>query len=327
MKRYGLLGYPLTHSFSKRYFTEKFETENIESTYQNFEIDSITKFPEILENNPEIIGLNVTIPYKEQVIPYLDELNDSAREIKAVNTIRVTRTESGVHLKGFNTDTFGFESTLTPLLKEQHKKALILGTGGASKALKYVLNKLGIDYVSASIEELKEKEIRYEDIDEKMIAERLLIINATPLGTYPKVDTFPNIPYEFIGKDHLLFDLVYNPEVTQFMAKGMANGAVAKNGYDIAAGTSKQSLRNLEFEGVSTWPKPKYFLCAWATFCRSPSAEAVFTGLVKNNGLAKQFEIDSAGTNCLPRRTTCRQKNAVACLKTRFQFNQYFASF
>lgn len=241
MKRYGLLGYPLTHSFSKRYFTEKFETEKIESTYENFEIDSITKFPEILENNPEIIGLNVTIPYKEQVLPYLDELNDSAREIKAVNTIRVTRTESGVHLKGFNTDTFGFESTLTPLLKEHHKKALILGTGGASKALKYVLKKLGIEYLSASIEELKENEIRYEDIDEQMISERLLIINATPLGTYPKVDTFPNIPYEFISDKHLLFDLVYNPEVTQFMAKGMANGAVAKNGYDMLLGQANKA--------------------------------------------------------------------------------------
>ncbi len=241
MKKYGLLGYPLTHSFSKRYFTEKFEKENIESSYQNFEIDSITKFPEVIKNNPEIIGLNVTIPYKEQVIPYLDELNDSAREIKAVNTIRVTRTESGVHLKGFNTDTFGFESTLTPLLKEHHKKALILGTGGASKALKYVLGKLGIEYVSASIEELKENEIRYEDIDEKMMAERLLIINATPLGTYPKVDTFPNIPYQFIGDKHLLFDLVYNPEVTQFMAKGMANGAIAKNGYDMLLGQANKS--------------------------------------------------------------------------------------
>jgi len=241
MKKYGLLGYPLTHSFSKRYFTEKFEKENIESTYQNFEIDSITKFPEVIKNNPEIIGLNVTIPYKEQVIPYLDELNDSAREIKAVNTIRVIRTESGVHLKGFNTDTFGFESTLTPLLKDHHKKALILGTGGASKALKYVLGKLGIEYVSASIEELKENEIRYEDIDEKMMAERLLIINATPLGTYPKVDTFPNIPYQFIGDKHLLFDLVYNPEVTQFMAKGMANGAIAKNGYDMLLGQANKS--------------------------------------------------------------------------------------
>ncbi|NQU52525.1 MAG: shikimate dehydrogenase [Bacteroidetes bacterium] len=233
MKRYGLLGYPLTHSFSKRYFTEKFEIEKIESTYQNFEIDSIDKFPEVIKNNPEIIGLNVTIPYKEQVIPFLDELNDSAREIGAVNTIQVTRTESGVHLKGFNTDTYGFETSLKPLLKEHHKKALILGTGGASKALKYVLSKLGIEYISASIEELKEHEIRYQDINEKIITERLLIINATPLGTYPKVDTFANIPYEFITDKHLLFDLVYNPEVTQFLAKGEANGAAIKNGYEM----------------------------------------------------------------------------------------------
>ncbi|MBT6006613.1 MAG: shikimate dehydrogenase, partial [Prolixibacteraceae bacterium] len=130
MKKYGLLGYPLTHSFSKRYFTEKFETENIESSYQNFEIDNINKFPEIVKNNPEIIGLNVTIPYKEQVIPYLDELNDSAKEIGAVNTIKISRTNLGVHLKGFNTDTFGFETSLKPLLKTHHKKALILGTGG-----------------------------------------------------------------------------------------------------------------------------------------------------------------------------------------------------
>jgi shikimate dehydrogenase len=233
MKRYGLLGYPLTHSFSKRYFTEKFETENIESTYENFEIDTIDKFTEVIKKNPEIIGLNVTIPYKEQVIPFLDELNDSAKEIGAVNTIQVKRTETGVHLKGFNTDTFGFETSLKPLLKEHHKKALILGTGGASKALKYVLSKLGIEFVSASIEELKENEIHYEAIDEKMMSERLLIINATPLGTYPKVDTFANIPYEYITDKHLLFDLVYNPEVTQFLAKGEAKGATIKNGYEM----------------------------------------------------------------------------------------------
>jgi shikimate dehydrogenase len=233
MKRYGLLGYPLTHSFSKRYFTEKFETEKIESTYENFEIDTIDKFPEVIKNNPEIIGLNVTIPYKEQVIPFLDELNDSAKEIGAVNTIQVKRTESGVHLKGFNTDTYGFESSLKPLLKEHHKKAIILGTGGASKALKFVLTKLGIEFVSASIEELKENEIRYEDIDEKMMNDRLLIINATPLGTYPKVDTFANIPYEFISDKHLLFDLVYNPEVTQFLQKGLDKGATVKNGYEM----------------------------------------------------------------------------------------------
>ena len=233
MKRYGLLGYPLTHSFSKRYFTEKFEEENIESTYENFEIDNIDKFPEIIKNNPEIVGLNVTIPYKEQVIPYLDELNDSAREIGAVNTIKVKRTESGIFLKGFNTDTFGFETSLKPHLKEHHKKALILGTGGASKALKYVLTKLGIEFISASIEELKENEISYEAIDKKMMSERLLIINATPLGTYPKVDTFANIPYEFISDKHLLFDLVYNPEITQFLEKGHTKGASIKNGYEM----------------------------------------------------------------------------------------------
>jgi shikimate dehydrogenase len=233
MKRYGLLGYPLTHSFSKRYFTERFENEKIDSTYQNFEIDTIKKFPEIIENNPEIVGLNVTIPYKEQVIPYLDELNDSAREIKAVNTIRVKRTENGVYLKGYNTDTYGFETSIKPFLKEHHKKALILGTGGASKALKYVLTKLGIDFISASIEELQEKEIRYEDIDAALMAERTIIINATPLGTYPKVDTFPNIPYEYITDKHLLFDVVYNPEVSVFLQNGIKKGASTKNGYEM----------------------------------------------------------------------------------------------
>jgi shikimate dehydrogenase len=243
MKRFGLIGYPLTHSFSKRFFTEKFEAENINSTYDNFEIDNIQKFPDIIKNNPELIGLNVTIPYKEQVIQYLDELNDSAREIGAVNTVKIIRTHSGVKLKGFNTDTFGFEKSLTPLLKEYHKKALILGTGGASKALKYVLTKLGIEYISASIEELKENEIRYEDIDEKMISERLLIINATPLGTYPKTDTYPPILYELITEKHLLFDLVYNPEVTQFMAKGKAKGATVKNGYEMLLG---QALKSYE---------------------------------------------------------------------------------
>lgn len=233
MKKYGLIGFPLTHSFSKRFFTEKFENEKIDSTYDNFEIDNINKFPDIIKNNSEVTGLNVTIPYKEQVIPFLNELNDSAKEIGAVNTIKIKRTESGVFLKGFNTDTYGFETSLKPLLIENHKKALILGTGGASKALKYVLTKLGIEFISASIEELKENEIKYEEIDEKIMNERLLIINATPLGTYPKTEAFPNIPYQFITEKHLLFDLVYNPEVTQFMAKGIQNGATVKNGYEM----------------------------------------------------------------------------------------------
>ena len=241
MKRYGLLGYPLTHSFSKRYFTEKFEKENIASTYQNFEIDAIEKFPDVIINNPEIVGLNVTIPYKEHVIRYLDSLHGSALAIQAVNTIKVVKTDNKVTLKGYNTDTYGFENSLKPLLKPHHKKALILGTGGASKALKYVLAKLNIEYISASIEELNENEIRYEEIDKKMMNECTLIINATPLGTFPKVETFPDIPYYFITDKHLLFDLVYNPEVTQFMAKGADQGAAVKNGYEMLLLQAKRS--------------------------------------------------------------------------------------
>ena len=241
MKKYGLLGYPLTHSFSKKYFSEKFENENIDSAYDNFEIDSISKFPEIIQNNPELVGLNVTIPYKEQVIPFLHELNDSAQKIGAINTIKIQRMGTEIKLRGFNTDTYGFENSLQAFLKPEHKKALILGTGGASKALKYVLEKLGIEYISASIEELKENEIRYEDINEQMMQERLVIINATPLGTYPKVDTFPNIPYEYITEKHLLFDLVYNPEETQFLARGKAKGARTKNGYEMLLLQAKKS--------------------------------------------------------------------------------------
>ncbi len=233
MKKYGILGYPLAHSFSKRFFTEKFEREKVDAAYENFEIDNISKFPKIITENPNLIGLNVTIPYKEQVIPYLNELEDAAREVGAVNTIKISRTETEVYLKGFNTDTHGFENSLKPLLKPQHSKALILGTGGASKAVKYVLSKLGIDFISASIEELKENEIRYEEIDSRIMTERLLIINATPLGTFPDVDTSPKIPYELITENHLLFDLVYNPETTKFMKMGLKKGATVKNGNEM----------------------------------------------------------------------------------------------
>lgn len=236
MKRYGLLGFPLTHSFSKKYFTDKFEKERINSTYENFEIDSIKKFPPIIDNNPELVGINVTIPYKEQVIPYLNELDEAAQEIQAVNTIKVSRNGNSIHLKGFNTDTYGFESSLKPVLKPHHKKALILGVGGASKAIKFVLRNLGIEYISASRRELKANEISWEDIDQELMESHLLIINTTPLGTYPKEDTFPNIPYQFISDKHLLFDLVYNPEITQFLAKGLEKGATIKNGYDMLLG-------------------------------------------------------------------------------------------
>jgi len=243
MKKYGLIGYPLTHSFSKRFFTEKFEREGTEASYDNFEIADITLFPEVIEKHPGLTGLNVTIPYKEQVLPFLDELDDSAREAGAVNTVKISRWHDKTWLKGYNTDTRGFAKSLKPLLKPWHTKALILGTGGASKAIKYVLGKWNIDFISASIEELQENEIRYDEIDEKMMAQRLLIIHATPLGTYPKVDACPPIPYDCISNKHLLFDLVYNPEMTLFMKKGKAQGAAVKNGYEMLVQQALESYK------------------------------------------------------------------------------------
>jgi shikimate dehydrogenase len=243
MKKYGLIGYPLTHSFSKTFWDEKFKRENLDCIYVNFEIDTIGKLPDIIRDHPDLAGLNVTIPYKEQVIPYLDELHQEARMIGAVNTIKIETKKNKPYLKGYNSDCWGFETTLKPLLKEYHTKALILGTGGASKAVKYVLGKLRIDFISASIEELQENEIRYEEIDREMLERRLLIINCTPLGTWPKVDTYPRIPYEFLTGKHLLFDLVYNPEVTRFMEFGKEKGATVKNGQDMLIG---QALKSFE---------------------------------------------------------------------------------
>lgn len=243
MKKYGLIGYPLTHSFSKRFFTEKFEKEKVDAIYENFEVKDISWFQDIVRSNPNLVGLNVTIPYKQLVIPHLNELDEAADEVGAVNTIKIKRIGERIHLKGFNTDIWGFETSLKPLLKNYHKKALILGTGGASKAIKYVLKKLKINSISASIEELQENEIKYKDIDKKMMAERLLIINATPLGTFPNVETFPPIPYQYITDKHLLFDLVYNPETTRFMEKGKERGAVVKNGYEMLL---QQALKSYE---------------------------------------------------------------------------------
>lgn len=242
-RKYGLIGYPLTHSFSKKFWNEKFKKEKLNCEYENYEIDTISKLHEIIRNNPDLEGLNVTIPYKEQVIPCLDELDEEARNVGAVNTINIKRRNNKIFLKGYNSDSWGFETTLKPLLKEYHTKALILGTGGASKAVKYVLGKLNIDYLSASIEELQKNEIRYEEIDREMLEKRLLIINCTPLGTWPKVDTYPRIPYEFLTNKHLLFDLVYNPEVTRFMEFGKEKGAAVKNGHDMLIG---QALRSFE---------------------------------------------------------------------------------
>jgi shikimate dehydrogenase len=238
MKTFGLIGYPLGHSFSKKFFTEKFQREGLtDHEYLNFEIDSIEKFPSLFEKHPSIAGLNCTIPYKQQVMNYLDEIDGEAQKVGAVNTIKIIGDNNGLKLKGFNTDVTGFERSLKPMLNENHTKALILGTGGASKAIKFILSKLGIAYISASIEDpLYENEIRYNQIDEKLMAERLLIINATPLGTYPNINTCPDIPYGAITPNHVLFDLVYNPDETLFMKKGKEQGAQVKNGLEMLHG-------------------------------------------------------------------------------------------
>lgn len=235
MKTYGLIGYRLGYSFSKGFFTKKFEEEGLsDHEYVNFELDNIDEFPGIFEKNDHIAGLNCTIPYKQELMPFMDEIDEEAAQVGAINTVKIIRNEDGIKLKGFNTDIYGFENSLMPLLNEKHKKALILGTGGASKAIKHILDKNGIDYISASIEkDLFDKEIRYEQIDESMMKERLIIIHATPLGTFPKVDTCPAIPYEHITADHVLFDLVYNPEETLFLKKGKEKGATTKNGLEM----------------------------------------------------------------------------------------------
>ncbi len=235
MKTYGLIGYRLGYSFSKGFFTEKFEKEGLkEHEYVNFELDTIDEFPSIFEKNDHIAGLNCTIPYKQQIMRFMDEIDPEAAEVGAINTVKIIRQQEGMKLKGFNTDIYGFGNSLKPMLGEIHKKALILGTGGASKAIKYILGKLGIDYISASIEEeLFEKEIRYNQIDADVLNDHLIIINATPLGTFPKVDTCPDIPYEHLTSNHVLFDLVYNPEETLFMKKGKEKGASVKNGLEM----------------------------------------------------------------------------------------------
>lgn len=235
MTTFGLIGYPLGHSFSKKFFTEKFEKEGLtDYQYFNFEIETIDKLPSIFEKYPDIKGLNCTIPYKQQVMQYLDEIDAETLIVGAVNTIKPLHTDTGLKLKGYNTDIIGFEQSLRPMLNNSHKKALILGTGGASKAIKHILTKLGIEYISASIEEpLNENEIRYAQINQTIIEERTVLINATPLGTYPKIDTCPTIPYEYITSDHVMFDLVYNPEETLFLKKGIEKGARVKNGLEM----------------------------------------------------------------------------------------------
>ena len=233
MKKYGLLGYPLGHSFSRNYFNQKFEAERIDAEYLNFEIPEIKEIKNVIKENPELNGLNVTIPYKEQVIPYLDDLDEDARLIGAVNVIKFSKGLFGkVKLKGYNSDIIGFKQSIEPLLKEHHRKALILGTGGASKAVFQGLKQLGVASTFVS-RKAKEYCITYEEVTPKVMEQYTVIVNTTPLGMYPNVNACPDIPYDLLTSDHLLYDLLYNPDETLFMRKGKEKGAVVKNGLEM----------------------------------------------------------------------------------------------
>ena len=273
MNTYGLIGYPLGHSFSRKFFTEKFEKEGIDAQYLNFEIPSIEEFPEIIKNNPELRGLNVTIPYKQQVMQYLDEISEEAKAIGAVNVVRIERPSpqpspimgretmrnagnkpDGLPIKGdmseglrgsligYNSDVIGFVESIKPLLKPHHKKALILGTGGASKAIRYGLEeKLGMKtlFVSRSA---REGMITYEEVTAEVLKEYEVIVNCSPVGMYPHVDECPALPYEAMNENNLLYDLVYNPLETLFMKKGAEQGATVKNG-----------LEMLHLQAIASW--------------------------------------------------------------------------
>jgi Shikimate 5-dehydrogenase len=245
MDTYGLIGFPLKHSFSSRFFTDKFRREEIDAEYLNFEIEDITEIRRVILFNQYLKGLNVTIPYKEKVIPFLDEISPEAKKIGAVNAIKVERHPGDMYfykLIGHNTDYIGFKNSLSPLLKPAiHRKALILGTGGASKAVAQALTDLEIEwrYVSRTPGEGK---LIYSELTSGMVSEHTLIVNASPVGTFPHTDNCPAIPYQHLTPDHLLYDLVYNPEETLFLKKGKAKGVTTKSGKEM-----------LELQALAAW--------------------------------------------------------------------------
>lgn len=240
---YGLIGYPLGHSFSKNFFEKKFAEEKIPDVqYNNYPLQDVYELPGLISSNPDIRGLNVTIPYKEKVIPFLDHLDPVSTKIGAVNTIRVEKEGGITVLRGFNTDAYGFNRSLHEILPENSKitGALILGTGGASKAIAYTLRQLNISFRFVST--TKSSAIRYESLNREIIESCNLIINTTPLGTFPDVSSYPDIPYEFLNEHHILFDLVYNPALTIFLRKGQERGSIICNG-----------LPMLEYQALKSW--------------------------------------------------------------------------
>ncbi len=241
MRKFGLIGKTLVHSFSKKYFTEKFEREAVDANYELYSIANVDSLRQFVQEH-SLCGLNVTVPYKQDVIPLLDEIDSEAQMVGAVNVIKIKREGERLCLKGFNTDVVGFRNSLKPLLKPWHTSALVLGTGGASKAVLYVLENLGIAARCVSRQK-REGMLTYETLDADVMRRNTLIVNTTPLGTFPNVETCPDIPYRLLTEKHLLFDLVYNPEQTLFMKKGLQNGAAVKNGYEMLVGQAEASWR------------------------------------------------------------------------------------
>ncbi len=231
-KVYGLIGYPLTHSFSQNYFNQKFKAENLDAEYVNFEIPDIGYFMEVIAENPNLCGLNVTIPYKQQVIHYLDDMDADAKRIGAVNVIKFINDKGGVKLKGYNSDVIGFRDSISPMLKPWMKKALVLGNGGAAKAVVVALEHLGVESKIVS-RTPQEGAFGYDELTPEVMNEYHVIVNTTPLGMYPHVDECPNIPYELLTDKHLCYDLLYNPDVTMFMSKSQEYGAEVKNGLEM----------------------------------------------------------------------------------------------
>ena len=233
MKKFGIIGYPLGHSFSPGYFNEKFANEGIDAHYDKYELPVITDLQAIIDYTPDLCGFNVTIPYKEKVMSYLDNVSPEARAIGAVNVVKVTRKDGDTpYLEGYNSDVIGFMRSIEPLLDKHHKKALVLGTGGASKAVSYGLHQLGIETVLVSRSQ-KDKTIQYQQITPELLNEYTVIVNCTPCGMAPHFNECPDIPYEALTKQHLLYDLVYNPDETLFLKKGKAQGALTKNGLEM----------------------------------------------------------------------------------------------
>ena len=238
LRRFGLLGRNISYSFSRGYFSRKFEREGINASYENFDLADISELPKVLEKYPDLRGLNVTIPYKEDILPLLDEIDPIAKRIGAINTVKIL--DNG-KLQGFNTDYVGFSQAIKPFLRPHHEKALILGTGGASKAVVFALNNLGIIPISVS-RSPESGRLTYEDLDEEILRDHSVIINCTPLGTSPRTEEFPPIPFDFINDQHLVFDLIYNPSETKLMQLASQKGASVNNG-----------LKMLELQAEKSW--------------------------------------------------------------------------